>query len=238
MTIPHISKSTRQAVFQRDGFKCKYCGLGVNEHNAQIDHIVPRSKGGSDSLDNLATACRKCNVLKSDRDLIDFISTPLSQQVADTWVKAYLRSPKVTSIISAIALIVGVASGIKEIRSSKIVQTEGGALNSEFTAKLDQLNETEKSLESLLAFVASQRKNLEHSQRTIDDLKQEQERLEPLVNSDRKVVESLFKEQELRNQESQGRERWIGFGLGVAASILASVLMLIGRFFIARARNA
>lgn len=56
---------------QRAGHKCEYCGLDFfasveNYKSFQIDHIVPLSKGGTDTNDNKAIACRTCNVdLKS-----------------------------------------------------------------------------------------------------------------------------------------------------------------------------
>jgi len=60
-----IPADLREAVFQRDGFACVYCGC---EDYLQCDHVVPVSKGGETSLDNLATACRVCNAKKKDRD--------------------------------------------------------------------------------------------------------------------------------------------------------------------------
>lgn len=55
---------TRGNVFRRDGYRCVYCGT---PHNLTIDHVVPRSKGGKDMWDNLATACQTCNAQKGDR---------------------------------------------------------------------------------------------------------------------------------------------------------------------------
>ncbi|MFM1813111.1 MAG: hypothetical protein RLZZ336_2049 [Cyanobacteriota bacterium] len=56
---------TRRNVFQRDGHRCQYCG---SAHEAlSIDHVMPRSRGGSDSWDNVTTACLPCNVRKGNR---------------------------------------------------------------------------------------------------------------------------------------------------------------------------
>jgi hypothetical protein len=59
----------RQSVFERDNFTCRYCGRQQRELSEPLhcDHIVPRSKGGSDNLTNLATACRNCNLSKHAR---------------------------------------------------------------------------------------------------------------------------------------------------------------------------
>ena len=55
----------RRAVFARDGHRCQYCG-GAAEN---IDHVVPRSKGGTHTWENVVAACRPCNTTKEDRFL-------------------------------------------------------------------------------------------------------------------------------------------------------------------------
>lgn len=57
----------RRAVFARDGHRCQYCGASAEN----IDHVVPRSKGGSHTWDNVVAACRPCNSRKRDRLLED-----------------------------------------------------------------------------------------------------------------------------------------------------------------------
>lgn len=57
----------RFRVLARDNFICRYCGRGPdNGVTLQIDHIVPKSKGGGNNLDNLITACQDCNLGKAD----------------------------------------------------------------------------------------------------------------------------------------------------------------------------
>jgi 5-methylcytosine-specific restriction endonuclease McrA len=55
---------SRNNIFRRDGHQCVYCGT---RHDLTIDHVVPRSQGGRDSWENLATACRTCNTEKGNR---------------------------------------------------------------------------------------------------------------------------------------------------------------------------
>lgn len=66
--VPHQSRVavTRRAVFARDGHRCQYCGAQAEN----IDHVVPRSRGGPHSWDNVVACCRRCNTRKEDR-LID-----------------------------------------------------------------------------------------------------------------------------------------------------------------------
>lgn len=56
----------RWAVFERDGFCCTYCGADVHA-DPHCDHVVPLSRGGMSTLDNLTTACGRCNSSKRDR---------------------------------------------------------------------------------------------------------------------------------------------------------------------------
>lgn len=55
---------SRKNVIKRDGGKCQYCGAKVQ---LTIDHIIPKSRGGEDSWENLTTACIKCNNFKGNR---------------------------------------------------------------------------------------------------------------------------------------------------------------------------
>ena len=56
---------TRRNVFQRDNHCCQYCGS--RSEQLSIDHVMPRSRGGGDSWDNITTACLSCNVRKGSR---------------------------------------------------------------------------------------------------------------------------------------------------------------------------
>jgi 5-methylcytosine-specific restriction endonuclease McrA len=58
-----IAVVSRRAVFARDEYRCQYCGARADS----IDHVVPRSRGGSHVWENLAAACRRCNMAKRDR---------------------------------------------------------------------------------------------------------------------------------------------------------------------------
>jgi 5-methylcytosine-specific restriction endonuclease McrA len=54
----------RQNIFKRDEFKCLYCG---SENNLTIDHVMPSSRGGRNSWENLATCCKGCNGKKGNK---------------------------------------------------------------------------------------------------------------------------------------------------------------------------
>lgn len=61
-------------VFKRDNYTCKYCGAKGKNVILEADHIKPKSKGGSDDLENLNTSCRKCNRKKSNKSLEEFLN--------------------------------------------------------------------------------------------------------------------------------------------------------------------
>ncbi|MBM3599446.1 MAG: HNH endonuclease [Alphaproteobacteria bacterium] len=58
---------TRFNVFLRDRFNCQYCNGGFPTHELTFDHVVPRSRGGRTTWDNVVTACACCNLRKGNR---------------------------------------------------------------------------------------------------------------------------------------------------------------------------
>lgn len=61
----NMNHVTRRGVLRRDQFKCAYCGKTANT----IDHVIPRSRGGINSWENLVAACLTCNSRKADKTL-------------------------------------------------------------------------------------------------------------------------------------------------------------------------
>ena len=63
--VPRITQVAvnRRTVFARDGGRCQYCGAAAEN----IDHVLPRSKGGPHAWDNVVASCRRCNSRKEDR---------------------------------------------------------------------------------------------------------------------------------------------------------------------------
>ena len=58
---PEGRRFSRRAILARDGYRCQYCG---STRHLTIDHLVPRSRGGTNSWDNMVTSCSACNVRK------------------------------------------------------------------------------------------------------------------------------------------------------------------------------
>lgn len=62
-------KRLRFRVFERDGFTCQYCGKKPPEVILHADHVFPVSKGGTNEIENLITACADCNLGKATMEL-------------------------------------------------------------------------------------------------------------------------------------------------------------------------
>jgi hypothetical protein len=90
----------------------------------------------------------------------------------------------------------------------------------------------------LLNFIEVEQRNLKVSEQALIALKREHEQLKPLVDSDRKTIDALFAAQEARNQAAQSTERWIGFGLGVGSSLVASLILAIISYTRRRSKDA
>ncbi len=65
---------SRRVLFARDGWKCVYCGTEGNR--LTLDHVIPRSRGGTSVWENVVTSCAPCNHRKGDRLLEETSMTP------------------------------------------------------------------------------------------------------------------------------------------------------------------
>jgi 5-methylcytosine-specific restriction endonuclease McrA len=64
MDTRYIPDLIRQEVLERDGYRCKKCG---SPSYLELDHIIPRRRGGATSARNLQVLCRECNRKKGSR---------------------------------------------------------------------------------------------------------------------------------------------------------------------------
>ena len=62
-------KLSRRNIFLRDNFKCRYCGHKGSGSTLTLDHVLPRSKGGKFSWNNIVTSCLDCNSFKGNKTL-------------------------------------------------------------------------------------------------------------------------------------------------------------------------
>lgn len=64
MSKESIPRRIRTMVIERDGRRCVFCGVDLEIKEIHIDHVIPESKGGPTTYDNLQVTCRKCNTEK------------------------------------------------------------------------------------------------------------------------------------------------------------------------------
>jgi hypothetical protein len=101
-----IRPAKRLAIYLRDGFCCGYCGKDLHrakEGQCSLDHLTPRSQGGSNEATNLITACLKCNVARG--------TTPWRQYATGGAIIRIARQRRlVLNVPAAKTIIAGVAN--------------------------------------------------------------------------------------------------------------------------------
>lgn len=87
--VPYANRVSlnRRAVFARDGYSCQYCGAAAEN----IDHVIPRSRGGTHTWDNVVASCQPCNSAKEDR-LLNEIGFSLRRPPAQPRTRFWLIS--------------------------------------------------------------------------------------------------------------------------------------------------
>ena len=94
-------KFNRQNLFERDKFLCQYCGRKFSPKELNMDHVVPRDRGGKTTWENIVTSCLRCNSRKGNREPIEagmrllrkparprrrpFVSGLLQRKVDESW---------------------------------------------------------------------------------------------------------------------------------------------------------
>ena len=140
----------------------------------------------------------------------------------------YVERVKVIFVI-LITLTIGVMPIYQEYEEKQLKKE-----NQVYEVQLETLTEVQESINNLSEFIRTQKHQLKQSQQTVESLKKEHESLKPVVEADRKIVESILMAQDERSRASIWQERLIGFGLGVAGSLIASLILAA----VKRGRNA
>lgn len=156
---------------------------------------------------------------------MEIYSSNFIVEVAFTqWIKWYKKRPIITSVSTIILLAVLGTIGVVIINSAKRAEEARKQASASYAQQIDTLTTTETNLKNLIEFVESEKQRLSESEKILENLRNEEKLLKPIVESDRKTVESLLAVQNQKAQENASFERWIGFGLGILASFLASIL--------------
>lgn len=78
-------KFCRQTVFERDKFTCQYCGKKFENHDLNLDHVIPRQKGGETSWENVVCSCIRCNTRKANKLPAQANMRPLNEPRKPRW---------------------------------------------------------------------------------------------------------------------------------------------------------
>lgn len=76
----NISQGVSWAVYRRDGFKCRYCG--VEDQPLTVDHLITWESGGPSTPENLVASCRKCNGARGEMLYADWLMDPYYKRVS------------------------------------------------------------------------------------------------------------------------------------------------------------
>lgn len=86
-------KFNRQNIFQRDGYKCQYCAIVYEAADLNLDHVIPRHKGGRTTWENVVCSCIRCNTKKGNKLPAEANMHPISEPRAPRW-RPLFTSPR------------------------------------------------------------------------------------------------------------------------------------------------
>ncbi len=78
-------KFSRHNIYVRDGNRCQYCGHKFSSSELSLDHVIPLSRGGNSSWENVVCACLACNVRKGNRTPQGASMRPIAQPKKPRW---------------------------------------------------------------------------------------------------------------------------------------------------------
>ena len=92
MQSTQAKKLWRQAIKEANNYECIYCGEKHHEHDLTIDHVHPRTMGGTNITSNCVPACRTCNQSKGSQDWLNwfrdnFPPDPFREQHILQWIQ-------------------------------------------------------------------------------------------------------------------------------------------------------
>jgi 5-methylcytosine-specific restriction endonuclease McrA len=90
---PQQVKFSRRNIYLRDNYTCQYCGSAPPRDELTIDHIVPRSRGGRTTWENVVLACVRCNTRKGNRLPDESRMSPLRAPLRPMWPLLPRRGP-------------------------------------------------------------------------------------------------------------------------------------------------
>jgi len=170
-------------------------------------------------------------VVRLVKSLVLFRFDAFAEAFVDFWVKSYKKSPRPTSIISALGVFFASISIVVTIYTSEQTRSQKLEKTQSYSDQFELLKSTEKNLNDLAEFISSKKGEIEAAKSLIQDLETKKSELEPIVNANQEVVDAIFLQQRRDIERTIWIERGISFGLGILASLIATIIWhFIGRF--------
>lgn len=124
---------------------------------------------------------------------------------------------------SIIVSIVAISIQFFEKHEKEKVKQE----NATYEKQLERLTQVQASINDLAQFVTQQQQQLRKSQETLITLEREKEKLKPIVESDRQIVDAILQLQAEKSKQNVWIERGMGFLIGIVGSLIASVIWTV-----------
>lgn len=138
---------------------------------------------------------------------------------------AFTDTEKVKFTVAIIAVVIALSTSYFE-KQEKQKEREN---NLTYEKQVERLEQIQNSVKDLADFVSQQKQQLDISRDTLQSLEKEKEKLKPMVEADRQVVEAILQLQAEKESSNVWLERGIGFMLGIAGSLVASIIFTIMR---------
>jgi hypothetical protein len=169
--------------------------------------------------------------IKLVKSLLQFRFDMFSELFVDFWISSYKKAPRPTYIASVLSLIIAIAGLFFSITTLDKVSKEKLDKRQSYAEQLNLLESTEKNLNDLSDFITAKKSEIETTKILIKGLEEKKSKLEPIVNANQKIVDAIFLQQKRELEEGVWTERGISFGLGILASLLASLIWhFVARF--------
>ena len=162
--------------------------------------------------------------IKLVKSLLQFRFDMFSEIFVDFWISSYRKAPKPTSIASVISLFIAIAglwisiTALDNASKQKLEKTQS------YSQQRKLLENTEQNLNDLSDFITAKKGEIEATKIMLKGLETKKSELEPIVNANQKTVDAIFLQQRRELEEGIWAERGISFGLGILASLLASLI--------------
>jgi hypothetical protein len=193
-------------------------GAEILESDFDIYHAPPKE----DELEG---------AVKLIKSIIFFRFDAFAEVFVELWVKSYKKSPQPTAILAFISLLSAVLGLGFAIYSSETARTERLESVQSYSEQFNLLKNTERNLNDLSEFITSKKIEIDVTRNAIRDLEAKKSELEPIITANQEVVDAIFLQQKKAVEKTIWVERWISFGFGLLASLIATIIWhFIGRF--------